>query len=107
MCSHTSVLGPLSFSKTRLWSCALPKNLKFLLSTTRKKLASSPVKNSSKTTFLDDLNLPLKTWEDAFNTWCFVLQIVTPLPAANPSAFTTTGNSVFFELIYGFYYYKF
>ena len=48
-------------------------------------------------TFLDDLNLPLNIADEDFLTCLVVLQIVTPLPAAKPSAFTTTGKSHFFK----------
>ena len=67
------------------------------MSTIRKKLASSPVKNSSKIIFREVLNFPLKISEDDLITCCFDLQIVTPFPAANPSAFTTTGYLLFFK----------
>ncbi len=44
------VLGPVSPSPTCLWSCAVPKGSAVLPSQRQKKLASSPVKNSSTTT---------------------------------------------------------
>ena len=58
--------------------------------------ASSPLKNSSKITF-EDLNFPLNI--SVFRTCLFVLQIVTPLPAANPSAFTTIGSYFIYKTL--------
>ena len=40
----------------------------------------------------EDLNFPLKISSENSKTCFLFLHIVTPLPAANPSAFITTGN---------------
>ena len=42
------------------------------------------------------LNFPLKISLETSNAFFLSLQIMTPLPAANPSALTTTGKLNFF-----------
>src|SRR2546429_269903 len=46
------VFGPWSLSNTRLWSCAVASGTAFSPSLSTKKLASSPVRNSSTTNSL-------------------------------------------------------
>ena len=62
------------------------KKFKIIIIYNNKITSFFPSKNSSKTTFLEDLNFPLKISDKILITCFFVLQIVTPFPAAKPSA---------------------
>ena len=87
------MLGPLSFSLRRLWSCAVGRRIYFSPSHKAKTETSGPWIFSSRTTTFPDLpNLPLKIDSAALKHSSFELGIKTPLPEARPSAFTTSGN---------------
>ena len=74
-----------------------PKKPKIILIYNYEIARLSPSKNSSRTTFLEDLNFPLNIFLVISSTCFLVLQIETPLPAARPSAFTTNGKLHFFK----------
>jgi hypothetical protein len=88
------VLGPVSPSPIRLWSCAGASGTTCLPSLRQRKLISSPSRNSSITTCCaaspssEPENRPLAAsmafWRES--------QMRTPLPAASPSALTTMGG---------------
>ena len=52
-------------------------------------------KNEKKVIITGALGQDGRILSEIFITCFLVLQIVTPLPAANPSAFTTKGSSFF------------
>src|SRR4029079_7486253 len=79
------VLGPVSPSPTRLWSCAEASGTAVSPSTRANRLASSPTRNSSITKGA----LPIASIADSASAR--VIATVTPLPAASPSALITTG----------------
>ena len=90
------VFGPLSPSKMGLWSCEGSSGRTFSPSVRTKKEASSPVRNSSITTFVPaSPNAPRSIMErTASSPSSRERHMMTPLPAARPSAFTTKGGSV-------------
>ena len=79
------VLGPVSPSPTRLWSCADASAMARVPSTSANRLASSPSRNSSITIG------PSPAARIAASASSRVIATVTPLPAARPSALITTG----------------
>ncbi len=87
------VLGPLSPSKARLWSCAPTSGSACSPSHSAKKLASSPTRNSSITTEAPAApkRLPDSMSRAASIACSTVSATTTPLPAASPSALTTIG----------------
>ena len=86
------VFGPSSASRRRLWSCDVASGSTVLPSTIAMKLASSPSRNSSTTTRSPALPKRPANMSCAVATASSVVaQITTPLPAASPSAFTTSG----------------
>ena len=82
------VLGPVSPSPTRLWSCAVPNGTIAAPSVSTNRLTSSPVRNSSITALAPGSANSAST---AAVASAGVVVTVTPLPAASPSALTTTG----------------
>ena len=87
------VLGPSSLSKARLWSCADPIGRPRVPSHNAKNDTSGPTRHSSMTTVLPaapkvPCRMAASTAARASST---VVATVTPLPAASPSALTTTG----------------
>ena len=88
------VLGPVSPSPTRLWSCAVASGSAVSPSTRAKKLASSPGRNCSIT--ISSPAAPNRCSASisraAARASSRVWAITTPLPAASPSALTTTGS---------------
>ncbi len=86
------VLGPRSPSSRRLWSCEVASGNTCVPSTIAMKLASSPSRNSSTTTTSPALpKRPANMSCAVVTASSAVAQITTPLPAARPSAFTTSG----------------
>ncbi|MCY1558524.1 hypothetical protein D9M68_954660 [compost metagenome] len=86
------VLGPLSPSKARLWSCAVVSGRIASPSESTKRLTSSPSMNSSITTAAPDApKAPEKQSMMASSASSTLMATVTPLPAANPSALITMG----------------
>ncbi len=87
------VLGPVSPSPTRLWSCEVAIGSAVLPSTIEMKLASSPSRNSSITTRApaSPNALPESMSRTASSASASVIATITPLPAARPSALTTIG----------------
>ena len=87
------VFKPTSPSQTALWSWLVASDTILFLLTTAMKLASSPSRNSSITTRLpaEPNALSLKILSKAEIASLLVLHIITPLPAAKPSAFITVG----------------
>ena len=87
------VLGPVSSSPTRLWSCAATRGETRSPSLSTRNESSSPCRHSSITTRApaSPTIFPESISPAAIAASSFVLQITTPLPAASPSAFTTTG----------------
>src|SRR5690242_5740177 len=79
------VFGPVSPSPTRLWSCADARATAVSPSTNANRLASSPARNSSITKAMSP------AVSIAASASSRDMATVTPLPAASPSAFTTTG----------------
>mmetsp|Transcript_13285 Transcript_13285/g.32292 ORF Transcript_13285/g.32292 Transcript_13285/m.32292 type:complete len:274 (-) Transcript_13285:206-1027(-) len=87
------VFRPVSPSPTRLWSCAPTNGTAIPPPTTAKKLASSPVRNSS-TTIADPASpnaLRTIMSSTASSAVCTSIATMTPLPAASPSVLTTIG----------------
>ncbi len=90
------VLGPVSPSPTRLWSCDGRRSTTSSPSVTPKIESSSPSMNSSTTTFRPASpkarsSIMAVTAERASSTFG---QTTAPLPAASPDALTTTGAPV-------------
>ena len=86
------VFGPASPSPRRLWSCDVASGNTWLPSTIAMKLASSPSRNSSTTTLSPaGPKRPANMACVVSTASSVVAQITTPLPAARPSAFTTSG----------------
>ena len=89
------VLGPVSPSPARLWSWAETSGSAVLPSTRAKKLSSSPSRNSSITS---SAPASPKTRSAIMLSMAAVASAsvsatTTPLPAASPSALTTTGSA--------------
>jgi hypothetical protein len=79
-----------------LWSCAAASGSAHLPSTSAKKLASSPRRNSSITSSDPAApKAPEKQASIAALASSLVSAMVTPLPAASPSALITMGNFCF------------
>ena len=90
------VFGPLSALSLALWSCEVAIGSILSPSTITIKLASSPFKNSSITT-LDPASpnrFPSSISLIATIASFRVLAIITPFPAASPSAFITIGAPI-------------
>src|SRR6185437_3151300 len=89
------VLGPASASPRRLWSCDDASGSTCAPSAITMKLASSPSRQSSTTTRAPALPtaLPDSIASTAACASAVVSATTTPLPAASPSAFTTTRPS--------------
>ena len=87
------VFGPASPSRRRLWSCDVASGSTCVPSTIAMKLASSPSRNSSMTTTRrrPGRSGPANMSSAACTASSVVAQITTPLPAARPSALTTSG----------------
>src|ERR1039457_368311 len=79
------VFGPWSPSKTALWSWVAARGRASRPSQSAIKLTSSPVRNSSIT------SLPFRVTRAA-SASAALCATTTPLPAARPSAFRTTGK---------------
>ncbi len=86
------VFGPRSPSSSRLWSCAVANGSAVRPSQIRKKLASSPSRKPSMTRRapVDVGRQPAV--DRAMRLARIVATTTTPLPAASPSALTTTGT---------------
>ncbi|VWL93240.1 Uncharacterised protein [Collinsella intestinalis] len=86
------VLGPRSPSRARLWSWEVAMGRTALPSVKASSVHSGPVSISSITTVLPAApNAPSKHSCTACRASSRVRATTTPLPAARPSAFTTTG----------------
>ena len=86
------VFGPLSPSKARLWSCAVPIGRTFSPSDSTKNEASSPSMNSSITTSAPAVpKAPPNMSSIAARASSSSMATTTPLPAARPSALITMG----------------
>ena len=87
------VLGPVSPSPTGLWSCEVASGSTLRPSAMTMKLASSPCRNSSTTTRwpASPKALPASMSRTAASASATVCAMITPLPAARPSALTTIG----------------
>ncbi len=86
------VLGPASPSPSRLWSCEVASGSTCSPSTITMKLASSPSRNSSTTTVSPAApKLPANMPSTVAMASSAVPAMITPLPAARPSALTTIG----------------
>ena len=97
------VFGPLSPSKTRLWSqlaiigtIVLP-SVNVSTDTSSPGVNSLPVRYSSTTTWSPAAPNALSSMMRRSPSFasCSVSQMSTPLPSASPSAFRTTGNLPF------------
>ena len=88
------VLGPRSSSNTVLWSWAPASGRMAVPSVIAKKEASSPTMNSSTTTLAPAAPKAPASRQSASAASASgsVRQMITPLPAASPSAFTTSGT---------------
>ncbi len=87
------VLGPVSPSARRLWSCDEASGSTLRPSTSTMKLASSPARKSSTTTRApaSPIEWPTSIASIASVASATVVATTTPLPAARPSALTTIG----------------
>ena len=87
------VFGPVSPSPTRLWSCAAPSGNAVWPSHSANSETSSPIRHSSITTASPaSPNARAAIIASiAASAASSVSATTTPLPAARPSAFTTTG----------------
>ena len=88
------VFGPRSPSKARLWSWAVAMQWALPPLTNASSEHSGPVRHSSMTTVEPAWpNAPSKQERTASSAVSLSSATMTPLPAARPSAFTTTGAS--------------
>ncbi len=90
------VLGPRSPSCTVLWSCAATSGSTPVPSESAKNDASSPTRNSSITTVSPESPKARASRHcaTARSASSRVWHTTTPLPAARPSAFTTSGAPI-------------
>ena len=87
------VFGPTSPSPSRLWSCEVASGRTCLPSAMTMKLASSPSRNSSTTTTRPaSPKAPANMPSAARIASSALAAMITPLPAASPSALTTMGG---------------
>ena len=88
------VLGPLSSSSIRLWSCTETMGTTRVPSENTRKETSSPGRNSSITSFAPAVPNFLPSISSATASAASARSLATnvPLPEARPSAFTTRGN---------------